>query len=342
MGEVPQQPVTVAQVARIGIDLPCITCGYNLRSLPMSGQCPKCNSEIEWALRGGWLMFADPQWLRRLLGGVTLILWTLLVWVICYIGPSISWLVFYTPGGGAPPNPMSMLIPKILMPIVLGLAWLISVIKLTTPEPAQVQTGQPQRDALAKWILALNAMAIFLVVGSVLWDVLMATAFTGLVNPNVSLLLSVIASNTAVLVGMVGFFLLMILMRRIARRVPRNSLGKLVSALIWSSVGLGVGWVAVLLFKAGSMAYLAGSGAILPVTTGPASSAPTTMPVLAGDSADFFESGWIFRIAFLLIFACAALGWSLCGMVALIWFRRVFRRAIVENAAHQIESVARP
>ncbi len=79
MDETPQQSVTVAEVARVGIDLPCISCGYNLRSLPMSGRCPECNSAIESALHHGWLMFADPQWLRRLRSGVTFALWAVLV-----------------------------------------------------------------------------------------------------------------------------------------------------------------------------------------------------------------------------------------------------------------------
>ena len=58
---------------RIDDDLPCIDCGYNLRTCPPDGSCPECGGAVLQSMRY-LLRFADPAWLRRLGWGT--------VWVI--------------------------------------------------------------------------------------------------------------------------------------------------------------------------------------------------------------------------------------------------------------------
>lgn len=55
---------------RIDIDLPCIDCGYNLRTRLPEGTCPECGNPVLPSTAPHLLHFADPAWLRRLIWGV--------------------------------------------------------------------------------------------------------------------------------------------------------------------------------------------------------------------------------------------------------------------------------
>ena len=45
-------------------DLPCRTCGYNLRTLATDGVCPECATPIAVSTRSELLREADPNWVR--------------------------------------------------------------------------------------------------------------------------------------------------------------------------------------------------------------------------------------------------------------------------------------
>ena len=51
---------------RLDQDLPCLKCGYNLRTLFDDGQCPECGASVHESARLAWLCQHDPAWLRRL------------------------------------------------------------------------------------------------------------------------------------------------------------------------------------------------------------------------------------------------------------------------------------
>ncbi len=51
----------------------CITCGYDLRSLPNEEDCPECGTPIELSLRGDRLSQSDPAWVTRLARGQSLL-----------------------------------------------------------------------------------------------------------------------------------------------------------------------------------------------------------------------------------------------------------------------------
>src|ERR1700733_1253483 len=44
-------------------DLPCRSCGYNLRTLSIDGICPECATPVRVSMRGDLLREADPIWL---------------------------------------------------------------------------------------------------------------------------------------------------------------------------------------------------------------------------------------------------------------------------------------
>lgn len=54
-------------------EMRCITCGYDLRSLPTEESCPECGTPIELSLRGDLLSLSDPAWVARIAQGQSLL-----------------------------------------------------------------------------------------------------------------------------------------------------------------------------------------------------------------------------------------------------------------------------
>ena len=63
-------------------DLPCRKCSYNLRTLPTDALCPECGTPVAVSMRSDRLRDADPQWLRIVRGGVSLLWITYLLLVL--------------------------------------------------------------------------------------------------------------------------------------------------------------------------------------------------------------------------------------------------------------------
>src|SRR3982751_830079 len=67
--------VMTAHTAEICADLPCHSCGYDLRAHPQDGQCPECGASVAESRRlaaiprrPAW-RDADPRWRRRMIAG---------------------------------------------------------------------------------------------------------------------------------------------------------------------------------------------------------------------------------------------------------------------------------
>jgi hypothetical protein len=59
---------------RVAEDLACIQCGYNLRTLQREAKCPECGSEVARSIRGDWLQYSDPEWLSKIIRGLSVML----------------------------------------------------------------------------------------------------------------------------------------------------------------------------------------------------------------------------------------------------------------------------
>lgn len=71
---VPTEPVPRPLVAQYGptvdVDLPCVDCGYNLRTLAADAQCPECKAPVAASLDPNLLRYADSSWLATISRGL--------------------------------------------------------------------------------------------------------------------------------------------------------------------------------------------------------------------------------------------------------------------------------
>ena len=47
---------------RIAVDLPCVHCQYNLRTLAGDGNCPECGARVWQSTQARSLRFANTEW----------------------------------------------------------------------------------------------------------------------------------------------------------------------------------------------------------------------------------------------------------------------------------------
>jgi len=78
--------VAAAPAMTVDTDVPCISCGYDLRGLMTDWNCPECGTPIRNSLRGDLLEFCDPKWVGRLAMGARLVYiacWVCVPLVVC-------------------------------------------------------------------------------------------------------------------------------------------------------------------------------------------------------------------------------------------------------------------
>lgn len=65
----PTPAAILDDAGRIAVDLPCLNCGYNLRTLAADGLCPECGTPVANSACGYYLRYAPAPWVRRLAYG---------------------------------------------------------------------------------------------------------------------------------------------------------------------------------------------------------------------------------------------------------------------------------
>lgn len=75
-------------------DLPCMQCGYNLKTIPVRQRCPECGSEV-WKSFYHSLRYANPIWLARLVAGTKWLIAALVIGMIQSALQVLSTDVFY-------------------------------------------------------------------------------------------------------------------------------------------------------------------------------------------------------------------------------------------------------
>jgi hypothetical protein len=86
---------------RLDADRPCLTCGYNLRGLLPSDLCPECANPVFNSLRGELLRFSSPDYIAQLHRGVVLIQISIVGYFLLFASACIvPFLALSLAGGG--------------------------------------------------------------------------------------------------------------------------------------------------------------------------------------------------------------------------------------------------
>lgn len=193
--------------AAIGMDTPCIHCGYNLRGLTADGMCPECGKLIGDSLRGDLLRFANANWLRKVRLGIALHLWSIgLGIVLGAIGGGLA-------AGGAIGAGFVTWVQ--LLVVVIGL-W--GTFALTTREPREaLQDEGVSVRTLLRTAACLGVVAYMVHLGEELLPevVLQAVGILG------------------IFVAPVQHVLFLVYLRRFALRVPDEKLYRSSTRLIY-------------------------------------------------------------------------------------------------------------
>lgn len=183
-------------------DLPCVTCGYNLRGLDPHGQCPECGALISRSLEGNFLRNTDPEWPRRLASGAMWMAVAMIVgFVLNCVGSGLSQMAAPSGAGGA--EALSVL----LQIVSEGLAF-IGIYLATTPQP---HTSAPEGETarlLARWPRLVGLVCT------------LAGGVTMLAQPIAGVALAAIGAIATV----VSFFATFVHFRNLARRIPSDRL----------------------------------------------------------------------------------------------------------------------
>lgn len=137
-------PPIASEKALIDRDLPCVRCGYNLRTISTAGICPECSCPVTTTLNDS-LYAADHRWLRRMRTGTA----TMFVADLCLMGFFCIYFSATLFFGALPHAGIALLV---LGPAGLAF-WVFGAWRITTRQP-----GFSRRNILW-WITRLAAIS---------------------------------------------------------------------------------------------------------------------------------------------------------------------------------------
>jgi hypothetical protein len=232
-------------------DRPCLTCGYNVRSLPTAGKCPECGAPVANSLRGVLLRYSAPDYVARLRRGILLVEVAIgleILFKIVMVIVKASW-GFKTgmvaaarglPQMGTMYAPVSMNLTlervSLLTTAALQGLSLVGWWMFTTPDEALAERDPGYHwRRLLRWFLALSAFTtltnlVLTFVPRIMTEINAATSgWFALPKVTARLALSGL-SNIAFLVG---FISTMMYMLQLARRIPDARLKKRADLYCW-------------------------------------------------------------------------------------------------------------
>lgn len=149
MSEISHIPLD--EFGHVSADLPCISCGYNLRGLSPDSVCPECGIPIGRSQYGNLLRYSDPTWVKQLSSGMN---WVIAAIIVGILSGCVGQLLIRSAN-------VSLGLFVSLVPAVLHL---LGYIYLTAPDPSAVETEITARQvvrglAVANFVLTLATMA---------------------------------------------------------------------------------------------------------------------------------------------------------------------------------------
>jgi hypothetical protein len=231
------QPLATTGItsAALDRDVACRRCAYNLRGLREDGRCPECGTPVGLSLRGFMLCYADPDWVDKIVRGLTLILWMILASIVVGVCARLIGV----------DEPLAKILELCVNVISLYGAWL-----MTAPDPSGI--GEDPNLTARKVVrvgllagLSLNALGILLE--------------TPGINGTLQILLGIL-SAIAGLGALAGEFAKFIYYQRLAERIPNPALAGRASFLKWAFT-IAFGLIILAGALAGGLSAAGGAGA---------------------------------------------------------------------------------
>lgn len=219
MSTIPSTSVVISE------DRPCLSCGFNLVGLSVSGVCPECGQPVLRSLQGNLLRYSNPEYLAGLHRGVFLVQAAIIVQVLMAIGTLV---IAFT--GGAP------LVNSLVQPFqgVSLLASICSVVGwwlLSSPDPAYSGSNDGTRARqVVRITVAVNAAAAVLPL--VLGGANAGMVFRGGAN-NAAAMLSQVVGIASLIAWVVWFFAAMRYLQWLAPRIPSEKILKRARLMMW-------------------------------------------------------------------------------------------------------------
>jgi hypothetical protein len=235
-GTTPPPPPVDSQFTQAGapggvyveIDRPCVGCSYNLRGLPVTGNCPECGQPVQFSLRGILLQFASPDYLATIRSGVSLVLNGILVYIVLTL-VTIFGAVAVSAGLGAPVSSGSSFeIVMSLVQLIPTAMIMLGYWKFTQPDPGFVGIEKPD-SARSIVRIAVVIQAEFQVL-----HVLMTVI--GGAMPGAALAVGIFAilfAIVSVVAWAVQFFAMMRYLKWLAARLPDTFIINRAGTYMW-------------------------------------------------------------------------------------------------------------
>jgi hypothetical protein len=190
----------------IATDMPCLTCGYNLRMQPLDGRCPECGTGVGQSAHGDTLALCDPEWVSRLASGMA----PLMVYpFVVLLGMCLWWPAIVDPAVAESTSATEAYWVDGGIALFGNLVALVGFWRLTTPEAGRC-LRQPQDGVRKVARYGLLVQSLLIVVGAGLEA---STPRLGAVAWLVSRLAYLVAAAS-----------LMIHVRWLALRIPKRRL----------------------------------------------------------------------------------------------------------------------
>ena len=177
-------PYAGLEGATLTDDRPCLQCGYSLKGLKISGVCPECGREVIRSLQGNLLVHSSSAFVRRLVGGATLVLWGLVLYCVSLLMSVIGFNSGLRNGSAL----MDLFgYAGILTPVASAACSLTGWWLLTSPDPALIGAD---RSTSARKVLRVTLIVSAIALATVtlvqltagrssIWQYLMAVRRSG-------------------------------------------------------------------------------------------------------------------------------------------------------------------
>lgn len=237
----PPPDVPLDADGRLTQSLPCRKCGYDLHGLSVDGRCPECGTAVGWSVHGDLLRYSDPAWVKHQADGALLLILAIGAWIA---GAVIDGLASGATSGRAAALAMSML---------GSVMALVAIRKVTIPEAARAEEEPPASVRLVTRILG--------VIGLLPRPILAAVRSRGLGGATGISAFEIVLQTAMMVTTLVAGFLLFILFRRLALRIPDHGLAKRTRIVQWglaASYGIALGTALVTMIVAPAPGAAAG------------------------------------------------------------------------------------